>query len=188
MSSVLKLCCHCQIATATTCEWSFLFLPSNSFNICEILHEAYCSLDSCGCNPFPPPNVRIKILLLKEWWSKGELANVIYHVKLVNHVGMTVCFQTWPNLIEFAPGYLALWQPPLWKSNQVHQVFVYCCCSWLTPASTRRNLTQPAKTPTYLEPLVAKQVGQIYLAPLSLVIRLNVATKTTLGTLVISNK
>ena len=27
--------------------------------------------------------VRIKILLLKEWWSKRELANVIYHVKLV---------------------------------------------------------------------------------------------------------
>ena len=28
-------------------------------------------------------SVRIKILLLKEWWSKGELANVIYYVKLV---------------------------------------------------------------------------------------------------------
>ena len=80
MSSVLKLCCHCQIATATNCEWSFLFLPSNSFNICEILHEAYCSLDSCGCNPFPPPNVRIKILLIKEWWFEGKLAKVIYHV------------------------------------------------------------------------------------------------------------
>ena len=53
--------------------------PSNSSNFLRI----YCSLDSCGCNLFPPPNVRIKILLLKEWWSKGELANVIYLVKLL---------------------------------------------------------------------------------------------------------
>ena len=35
------------------------------------------------------------------------------------HLGMTVFFQTWPNLLELAPGYLALWQTPLWKSNQV---------------------------------------------------------------------
>ena len=77
MSSVAKLCCHCHIATATTSDWSFLFHPT-----LPIICESYCSLDSCGCNPFPPPNVRIKILLLKEWWFKGELANVIYHVKL----------------------------------------------------------------------------------------------------------
>ena len=35
------------------------------------------------------------------------------------HLGMTVFFQTWPNLLELAPGCLALWQTPLWKSNQV---------------------------------------------------------------------
>ena len=163
-------------------------LPSNSSNFCEILHEAYCSLDSCGCNPFPPPNVRIINPADEGAVVQRRVCQCYRSCKASDHVGMTVCFQTWPNLIEFAPVYLALWQPPLWKSNQVNQVCVYCCCSWLTPASTRRYLTLPAKTPTYLEPLVAKQVGQIYLAPLSLVIRLNVATKTTLGILVIPNK
>ena len=41
-----------------------------------------------------------------------------------DHLGMTVLFQTWPNLLEIAPGYLALWQTPLWKSNQVDLVCV----------------------------------------------------------------
>ena len=33
--------------------------------------------------------------------------------------GMTVLFQTWPTFVRICPWCLALWQLPLWKSNQV---------------------------------------------------------------------
>ena len=165
-------------------------LPSNSSNICEILREAYCSLDSCGCNPFPPPNVRIKILLIKEWWFEGELTKVIYYVQLVIMKAWLSCFRHDLTLIEFAHGTWLSGNSRCGNPTKYYQVclllllsLVNTCINQASPHSNLPSLLLHTWSPWSLNRWVKSSRLHYYF-----VIRRNVATKTTLGTLVIPNK
>ena len=95
-------------------------LPSNSSNYLRVLLQLrFLRLQSFSPSECQDKNPADQGVVVRRRACQRYLLCVASE-----HLGMTVFFQTWPNLLELAPGYLALWQTPLWKSNQVDLVCV----------------------------------------------------------------
>ena len=78
-----------------------------------------------------------------------------------DHVGMTVLFQTWPNLDRNCPWLLGSLATPTVEVQPSWSGVCLLLSFWLTPASTRRYNHSTCQHSSIPGALVTKQVGQI---------------------------
>ena len=124
--------------------------------------------------------------MIKEWWFKGELANVIYCVQLVTSEAWLCCFRHDLHLLEFAHG---AWLSGNSRCGSPTKYYQVCLLLSLFLVNTCVNqVSHSLNLPTLLHTWsLGNWTGgsNLHWLHYSSVHRRNVATKTTLGILVI---